>query len=244
MIKGLKLVGLIAFISILNVIVFSPGLIGIQLINASAFQTAFGVSFIIANLLVLLFSMFQLYFKPVKDKPIKQLKTNEDFVLALSRYKNNKVLKEDIITSIEQIERMKKKKVVFYNLLTDRFSPTEITYNKFASVVDEVETLFYLRIRNIINKISTFDELDYKKIKGKDGLRYSKSLIQEKTNLINEYIKFVKRAIELNEEILVNIDKLILEISRLDEIGIDDIEKMECMKEIDTLIQQTKYYRQ
>lgn len=244
MTKGLKLVGLIAFITILDVIVFSPGLIGIQLFNASAFQTAFGVSFIIANLLVLLFSLFQLYFKPVDVKPIKMLKTNEDFVLALSRYKNSNVLKEDIVTSIEQIERMKKKKAVFYNLLTDRFSPTELTYNKFASVVDEVETLFYLTIRNIINKISTFDESEYRKIKGKDGLRYSKSLLQEKTNLYNEYLKFVKRAIEMNEAILVNIDKLILEISRLDEIGIDEIENLECMKEIDSLIQQTKYYRQ
>lgn len=244
MTKGLKLVGLIVFIAILNVVVFSPGLIGIQLINSSPFQTAFGVSFIIANLLVLLFSMFQLYFKPVEEKTIKKLKTNEDFVLALGTYKNSHVFKEDIITSLEQIERMKKKKSIFYHLLSDRFSPTEITYNKFASVVDEVETLFYLTIRNILNKISTFDESEYKKLKGKDGLRYSKPLLQEKINLYNEYFNFVKKAIEMNEEILVNIDKLILEISRLDEIGIDEIEKMECMKEIDTLIKQTKYYRQ
>ncbi|PEK99044.1 hypothetical protein [Bacillus sp. AFS017336] len=244
MTKGLKLVGLIAFISILNVIVFSPGLIGIQLTKSSAFQTAFGVSFIIANIFVLIFSMFHLYFKSVEEKPIRKLKTNEDYVEALSRFKNSKVLKDDIITSIEQIQRMKKKKGLFNSLLSNRFSPTEITYSKFAAVVDEVETLFYLTIRNILNKISTFDESEYRKIKGKDGFRYSKSLLQEKINLYNEYFEFIQRAVEMNEEILVNIDKLILEISRLDEIGIDEIENMECMKEIDSLIQQTKHYRQ
>ncbi|MFB7142335.1 hypothetical protein ACFCYN_22205, partial [Gottfriedia sp. NPDC056225] len=63
-------------------------------------------------------------------------------------------------------------------------------------------------------------------------------------NLYNEYFEFIQKAVEMNEEILVNIDKLILEISRLDEIGIDEIENMECMKEIDSLIQQTKHYRQ
>ncbi|WP_088068893.1 hypothetical protein [Gottfriedia luciferensis] len=242
--KGLKLVGMVIFISVLNVIVFSPGLIGIQLSRTNALKTAFGVAFIIASLIMLLFTMYQLFFKPKEEKSIKKLKTKEDFVLALSRFKGSSVLKEDINTTIEQIERMKKKKVVFHQLLTDKFSPTEITFNKFASVVDEVETLFYLTIKNILNKISTFDESEYKNMKGKDASRYSKTLLKEKTDLYNEYFDFVRKSIEMNEEILVNIDKLILEISRLDVVGIDEIEEMDCMKEIDALIQQTKYYKQ
>jgi hypothetical protein len=43
---------------------------------------------------------------------------------------------------------------------------------------------------------------------------------------------------------LLKLDKLLLEISRLDSLEPGDIENMACMQEIDSLIKQTKYYKQ
>ena len=41
----------------------------------------------------------------------------------------------------------------------------------------------------------------------------------------------------------MKLDKLLLEISRLDSLEPGDIDDMPCMQEIDALIKQTQYYK-
>ena len=50
--------------------------------------------------------------------------------------------------------------------------------------------------------------------------------------------------LEANEEIMLKLDKLLLEISLLGSTDYRDVEEMPCMKEIDMLIKQTKLYKQ
>lgn len=57
-------------------------------------------------------------------------------------------------------------------------------------------------------------------------------------------MSFVKTALHINEEILLKLDKLLLEISRLDSWEIGDIGQMPGMQEIDALIKQTQFYKQ
>ena len=61
--------------------------------------------------------------------------------------------------------------------------------------------------------------------------------------LDNEYIRFVKEATEDNEQILLKLDKLLLEISGLNCIESGELEQMAGMIEIDNLIIQAKYYK-
>lgn len=239
--KGLKFLGLVAGITITDVIILAPGLLGVQIGGDSPLQTAIGVSALTASALGLSFGIHKIFFKPFEAKPLKALKTQEDYVIALSQYKESKVLRNDITFALQQVERMKKKKETLLNVLNERFEPTELTHQKFTSVVIEVEKLFYLNLRNILNKVSIFDESEYKSIIEKDTSRFSRQILQEKTDLYNEYLTFMKNAININEEILLDLDKLLMEISRLD--NFDDIENMSAMKEIDALIEQTKYYK-
>ncbi|WP_256941100.1 hypothetical protein [Bacillus sp. EAC] len=241
--KGLKLAGLIVGVSLIDVIVLTPGLIGIEISISSAIRMALDVSIITASVLILLYGIHQIFFSSNDVKPIKVLKTSEDYVHALNRYQDSKVLKNDISFTLVQVDRMKKKKETLLTMLNDRFDPNELSYQKFTSVIIEVEKLFYLNLKNILNKISTFDESEYKNIINKEPTRFSTQLLQEKTNLYNEYVSFVKDSVNLNEGILLNLDKLLLEISRLDSFEIEEIEKMACMQEMDALIKQTKYYK-
>jgi len=241
--KGLKLAGLIVGVSLVDVIVLTPGLIGIEFSISSAIRVALDASIITASVLILLYGIHQIFFSSNDVKPIKVSKTSEDYVHALNHYKDSKVLKNDISFTLVQVDRMKKKKETLLTLLNDRFDPNELSYQKFASVIIEVEKLFYLNLKNILNKISTFDESEYKSIINKEPTRFSTQLLQEKTNLYNEYVTFVKDSVNINEGILLNLDKLLLEISRLDSFEIGEIEKMACMQEMDALIKQTKYYK-
>ncbi|OCA90419.1 hypothetical protein A8F94_00560 [Bacillus sp. FJAT-27225] len=241
--KKLKLIGLIFGVTLANVVLLSPGLLGVKIVGGSALETSFGLTVLFVSLIVILYGLYGVLVKKIPAVHLKDLKTNDDYVKALEAYQDIKVLREDIVFTIGQEIRLKKKKEGLLTLLNERFDKTELSYQKFASVVSEVEKLFYLNIRNILNKVSTFDEKEYESVIGNNKSRFSKEILREKQELYNDYLSFVKNAVNINEEILLDIDKLILEISRLNTIDIDDIDNMAAIQELDALIKQTKHYK-
>jgi hypothetical protein len=241
--KYIKLIGLIFGVVVLNIVVLSPGFIGVE-IGGSALTTAIGVTMLSASALGLLYGSYTIMLKAPVVLPVKQIKSHEDYVEALTRYRRVKTLEDDITLALEQLGRMKKKKETLLNVLNERFETTELSYKKFASVTQEVEKLFYLNVRSILNRLNVFDESEFEMVRSQKPTKFSPELLQEKTNVYNEYLSFVKNSLGTNEEILLKLDKLLLEISRLDSFEPGDIENMPCMQEIDSLIKQTKFYKQ
>jgi hypothetical protein len=119
-----------------------------------------------------------------------------------------------------------------------------MSYSKFQGAVEEVERLFYINVRSIINRLNGFDQEEYDRIKkGAGEMEFSQEFLQSKLSVYNEYISFVKASIEDNEEILLKLDKLLLETSKLDSLEEGEIENMSAMKEIDELINKVKLYK-
>ncbi|MGN7411072.1 hypothetical protein [Paenibacillus sp. SAF-068] len=243
MIKYIKLLGLILGIVAVNVLAFSPGFVGLNF-GEGAFTTALSVTLLFGSAMGLLYGSYTLLFRQPVVLPVKHIETHEDYVEALSFYRRIKVLEEDITLGLSQLNRMKKKKETLLNVLHQRFDPGELSYKKFASVTLEVEKLLYLNIRSVLNRLNVFDEADYANMmKSKSG-SIPQKLFQEKTKVYNDYLSYVKNALHTNEEVLLKLDQLLLEISRLDSFEAGDIEQMPCMQEIDQLIKHTKLYRQ
>lgn len=238
----LKLLGLVFVLAIIDIVLLSPRFLDVA-IGGTALQTALGITILIASVIVLVYFIHNFFFKPVEYKPITQLQSDEDYVGALTRFQDSKVLKGNITIILKQIVQLKKKKETLKKLLNDRFSPTELSYQRFNSVITEVEKVFYLNLRNVLNKLYVFDETEYKSIIEKDTTRYSRQVLEEKSQLYNSYLNFVTKSKDINDEIILNLEKLVVEISNLDSFELTDIEKMDCMKEIDALIEQTKYYK-
>lgn len=241
--KYIKLVGLILGVLVVNILVLSPGFLGVE-IGRNALSTAFAITLLIASALVLLYGSYVLLFKQPVVLPVKEVKTHEDYVEALNHYRHVKTLEEDITFALEQLERLKKKKATLLNVLNQRFDASELSYKKFDSVTYEVEKLFYLNVRSILNRLGVFDESEYLSVMSQKSTKFSNELLQEKRNVYNDYLSFMKSSLDTNEEILLKLDKLLLEISRLDSFEPGDIDNMPCMQEIDSLIKQTKYYKQ
>ncbi|ETT63258.1 hypothetical protein C173_23222 [Paenibacillus sp. FSL R7-277] len=235
---------MIAGVVILNVIVLSPGLLGIE-IGGSPLETASAVTLLIISLLVVLYGSYTLLFKPPAAKPVSvQLETREDYIAGLGRHRNVKVLKDDISLALDQMERIEKKKTALLQVLGRRFDPAELSFRKFHSVIMEVEKLFYLNIRGLLNKLSVFDAAEFAKFSADNASsRFSSSLIQKKTALYNEYLSYVKGCLGANEEILLKLDQLLLEITELGSADYSNVEEMPCMQELTALIGQTKLYQ-
>ncbi|MGO4274460.1 hypothetical protein AB4Z22_32275 [Paenibacillus sp. TAF58] len=239
----LKLVVIIVGVVVFNIAVLSPGIIGME-IGGSALETASGVTLIFTSILALSYATNVLIFKLPSVKPVNEIRTYNEYIDALSHYKGVKTLESDIGLALQQLERLRKRMETLLGLLIQRFDPNELTYKKFISVAQEVEKLFYLNIRSILGRMHIFDENDYKNVMLKGSSSLPSDLIAEKTMVYNEFLLFVKDSLGTNEEILLKIDKLLMEISRLDSLELADIEQMPCMKEIDSLIKQTKHYKE
>ncbi|WP_232016277.1 hypothetical protein [Paenibacillus baekrokdamisoli] len=241
----MKLLGLMTGVVLLNIIVLSPGLLGVQIGGESAIETASGVTLLFSSLLTLLYGSYVLLLKSPVVTPLKDLKSHEDYITALNHYKYVKVLNKDISLALDQLDRMEKKMITLLDVLSQRFDRTELSFKKFITVINEVENLFYLNIRGMLNKLSVFGASDISVIASPQRhTQFSNKLLQEKTDLYKEYLAQVTGYLSANEEILLKLDKLLMEISQLGTTNYEDVEKMPCMKEIDSLIKQTKFYQQ
>jgi len=244
-IRIVKLFGLIVAIVILNIIMLSPGLVGLSIGGSSAIETASGITLLIISALVLLYGSYTLLFKSPVVLAVRDIKSQEDYKEGLLQYRNNKVLKQEIDLAIDQLERMEKKKITLHDVLNQRFETTELSYKKFAAVIIAVEQLFLSNTKGIINKLNVFEASQLSEFIDKSkSSSFSNKLIQQKFELHNEYVNYVKGYVGANEEILLKLDKLLLEISLLGSSDYRDVEEMPCMKEIDELISQTKFYKQ
>ena len=241
--KSLKFFSVIVGVAVVNIIVFSPGFFGVSITGGSPLGAATGVCLLLASALSLVYSAYHSFFKLPVAPVVKHIDDVEGYIEALQHYKSIKTLQPEISLALSQIDRIEKKTNTLSNVLRQRFSPTEMSFQKFSSVATEVENLFYLNVRSVLNRLSVFDDSEYESVMNPKNSRLNTELLDERRRVYQDYVSFVKDSLDTNEEILLKIDKLLLEIARLDSFEPGDIENMACMKEIDSLIKQTKLYK-
>lgn len=241
--KLAELLGLNLGIAAANIVTFSPGLIGLVLFGASALETALGITIIFLSGAGLTYGNYKLLSPP--EKPVTPDKwTLDDYIEALNLHRELKTFEVTVDLLIDQIERLQKKNKTIRDITLQIFSASEISYQKFDAVIAEVEKIFFMNIRSILNKLNAFDEEDYNFIRKKyEAGAFSQQFMEEKFKVYDEYIAFVKAATEDNEQILLKLDKLLLEISGLNSIEGGQLEQMAGMIEIDNLIKQARYYK-
>ena len=241
--KWFRLLSLNLGIAAANIIVFSPGLIGLEL-GASALAAASGSTIIFLSWAGLFYGNYKLLSEPENPIPVNQISTVEGYIGALNDQRDLKTFEKNIELLLDQIERLQKKNKTIRDILLQIFRASEIAYKKFDAVIAEVEKIFFMNIRSILNKLNAFDEDDYNFVRSRhEAGAFSEQFMEEKLKVYYEYIKFVNAATEDNEQILLKLDKLLLEISGLNSIESGELEQMAGMIEIDNLIKQAKYYK-
>lgn len=231
-------------IALLNIVGFSSGILDIEIGGTSIFETAFGVTLIIMSIGVFIFGNYKLLIEKEKKIKSNEIKTSFDCIEALKNNKEKKTFSKDISILLEQIQRIEKKREMITEILLQKFSSSEMSYSKFQEGIIEIEKLFYVNIKSAINKLNIFDEGDYLLARKESRqANLSEEFIEEKISIYNEYIFFIKDSIEDNEQILLKLDKLLLELSKFDSLEDGELENMGAMKEIDELISKIKLYK-
>ncbi len=242
--KILKLAALNVGIVLLNVTLFSPGFMNIRMGGQNALSTAIGGTAIFMSFAVFLYGNYKLISQKGKTSTIqiRDIKNKEDCILMLKRSYGKRTFDSDISVILEQVEILGKKKEKIKDILLQKYNIIDKNFERFSNILFDVEYVFYTNVKSILNKINTFDEEEYNRIKITGELRYSEKFIATKKSIYNEYISFVKNSIEDNEEIILRLDALLLEITKLDSLAEGEIDNMTEIKQLDELINKIKYY--
>lgn len=247
----IKLLCLNLGIVLVNVILFSTGFVGLNF-GGDAFMTALGVTDIVMSLIAFFYGNYTIMFKQPSIQLFKnaELIDDKDYIAALEERREKKIFDSEISNAIDQVYRLQDKDKALDTILAQYFSPQEMTYTRFQSVIDSVQALFYNNLKKMINRIIIFDYKDYTKLMNKlknsqtaDGITVASKSAGTQLKIYNEHIDYVKSLVEMNESILVKLDSLLLEISKLDDIDEAGLEELTAIQEINDLISQTKYYK-
>ena len=149
---------------------------------------------------------------------------------------------------INALDSADRKTASFEAILGNKFTPTSITYAKFAGASSTTKEGVLRACAELANAIQTFDHADWKRLEQyrrrsafRSDYRLDDTQI-EQYHLLESKLDEMGEIIGRAEKILLELDKLAVELEKLDDAGSSD-ESERMIEEIRTLADETKYYR-
>jgi hypothetical protein len=244
--KFMKVVLFTAALALVNILFFARPFIHLDMSGGSAFSRVLGFTVIVLSVLLFFIVNYRILTarRPRRKAALSAAdaayETLNGCVQAINTYlrTESKVFAQQLNSIINQLRRMQKKQETMDNVLRQKFQPAEMSYTKFKGAADGAEKLMRLGVRSVLNRLKAFDEDEYAR-----SVRspYQNPINEERRGLFEEYAGFIKKTIDTNEDILIKTDRLILELTKLSDAS--DIDNLNALKEIDTLIQNTQFYK-
>ena len=240
--KKKQLIILNSAIVLINIAIFSNALLGFSLLTGTALTMSIAWMSVIASVFAFIRGNSLILKKEETHLLTQNIHDLNDCINVFQEAINNgDVFDENILKNIGQIKRFTRKYSTIEDILLQKFTKEEISFQKFSSVLQDVENVIYMNMRSILNKIAAFDVDEYERLTR--GEFKGDELAQAKQEIYNEYIHFVDNATKTNEEILLKLDKMLLEISRYNTIDGGDIKKLPAIMEMDELIKNANLYK-
>ncbi|MDR2198926.1 MAG: hypothetical protein LBR53_05635 [Deltaproteobacteria bacterium] len=243
--KIFKLFGINITLALINVVLYSKLFLGIT-DRGSIFLMMF--AFLVTIVTIALF--FYLNVKILsQNESVKMVVTKNDhdslasLASAIQFYINNNIrtFRDDLSSLVDQADKFKKKKKTYEDSLLQKFTRTEISFTKFYGTLENVEDVFKQILKGVLTRVNSFDEEEYENMLSDKSV--SRKTWLERKAIYDEYKTYVARAVQTGNDILLKIDRLQLEVSKLSTMQPQDIEKLESVREIDTLISEVKWYK-
>ena len=231
-----------AAIILFDIVLFSNALLGLSLFSGAAIMISLAWTAVIASVAAFFKGNSMILEQKETRLLLQNIHSLSDCIPVFQEaIHRGDVFDAGIVKNIEQIKRFKRKNETINDMLLQKFSADEMSFQKFNGVLRDVEGVIYMNMRSILNKISAFDIDEYEAMQ-KKGYQAG-GFSEEKMAIYNEYISFVNNATQTNEEILLKLDKMLLEISRYNSLEDGDIQKLSAIVEMDELIKNANLYK-
>ena len=205
---------------IVDVFCLSNGFLGLLSDKDNTLAFAGGITLIIMSIVLFFYVNYTLLQgKEHHDFNVKDLEASKDYIEVLNSLKNKQVFEASILEAIEQIKRLERKNKSYKEIYYQKFQEDSNGTNYgFDDIISDTEKLLYKNIDKMINVLIIFDYVEYRQLVTK----VKRDHHEEKIKLMNDSINYVTDIIRKNEEILLNEDKLLIEMSKIGDTEEDD----------------------
>lgn len=210
-----------------DIMIFSEGFIGLSISDDDTIKQALGITLMVVSVIVFSYYNYRYVMQYLQIKNIyiiTELDTTEEFIAALSSYEGKIVFQKEIATVQEQIKRLDKRKETLNNVLYQKFSNNDDL--SILNVVSDITNALWKNTKQILNRLSVFDQEEYLKLKN-TNIDLSNTVLYEKWQFFQGHISYIQNLIKMNEAALFEFDRLIIEVSQMgDTLSQNDLSKI------------------
>ena len=174
--------------------------------------------------------------------------TVDDIKLALHEYERTAVVGIYAKQAIAELETAERKRQWLYDILDKKFQQGSITWQKFADGVEGATQAIAYNSALLERRIKMFDVEDYKRnAKNTITGMFNRGTVpeeirEERRRVYEESLDEMRRIVAANERMLTELDRFANEMAQL-ETSVNEQANERLLEEINTLVDETKYYR-
>lgn len=222
-------------IIVIDVIVFSDGLLGLKITSPNILEAAIALTILIVSIGLLIYGNYKILFKKIDNSLIdsSKLKRPKDWIEVLEYYTNQHETAKYTNLCIEQIEVLEKRLEQLDNTLKRHFSPGDLTYAEYSSVIEKSKDVFLNNLEKLLTHVNL--------ISTQLGRKLSFESQSSKEEKLQQNLSYIKAITDNNEEILNELYNLNFELGKLD--SSDDAENLETLEALKKLIHNVELYK-
>lgn len=221
--KLIKLAAFNAGLAVIEIVLFSEGLVGLRPGSESILESAAAITIILMSIIIFLYVNYKLLSSKTPGHQVKmhmdELDEPAEFISALNHYVGKQMFRNDIITGQDQVRRLENKMKTLDTVLFQNFREGTENYSGFQRVVTDAQKMIYDNLKKVINAMEIIDPVEYNRVMGRQQWSQAPeaegTVLESKRNMYRSHLIYIQKLLEKNEEILLEFDKLLMEASRL-----------------------------
>ena len=223
------------------VVLFSPGLLGLSIVDASAVKAALSLTLGI----MMPAGMVAYNYKTISQKnDVKLIGTNQYSVEGIRQemkhYLGSGVFGQVARASLDELDKCEKMQAGVDEVLDRKFEKGSLTYQKFDSIAKAAQDTILANMVNMLNRMKVIDDGVYARLQNYKHDDIPDDIQIQQLELYNKNIAAVKEKRNQNEGLIYKLDELRIELAASEAV---DAAGIQAYAEIDTLIKQIEYYQ-
>lgn len=240
--KVIQLILLNGGIALANILTFSESVFDVSLAYGTILQRAIGITLIIMSVLIFAWGNYKiLSHENEAEKGLREAKNAYGYVLeeidtpeecleALSCYQHS-VFARDVDTAKDQVNRLVRKMASLKEILFQKCQAQQGELLGFQKVIEDCEIMTYENVKRILSRMAIFDQREYENLQH-GRLNVSVNTLEAKRQIFAEHFAYIKQQLEKNEEILLEFDRLLMEVSKIGDKETADEDTMNGIRDV------------
>ena len=234
--------------ALLLVLLFSPGLIGLNLSSPNILVKGFAIIFAV---LIPAYLIWQTVAFIRSDKYVHVEAGKQDSLeqisAVLERYTTTDVVSSIAKSAVREIAAVQRKRSALENVIAGKFERNSMSYDRFMTAVNQAADTIEKNAASLANRLQSFDVVEYRHLATimqtgsyrRDNI--PDEIQHEQASLYQQQYSEMQSIITANEGLLLELDKFSNELAQLDASQLSG-DNSAILDELKRLSEEARYY--